>query len=131
MPGGFGAQAPVKTVNDGTLDHIELFVPSLPTPADATVVIKPFDTAKADLGTGAKEGKETRQQEAQTIRKEGPALLGNAVVATLKKLGGFKGASYVGEGPEAPAGALIVEGSFTTINPGQPRKAILRGLRRR
>src|SRR6476646_7998463 len=86
------AQSPVKTVNGGTLDHIELFVASPPTPANTTVAIKPCHTAKAELGTGAKEGKETRQQEAQTIQKDGPALLGNAVAATLKKSGGFKGA---------------------------------------
>ena len=122
------AQSPVKTVNGGTLDHIELFVASLPTPADTTVAIKPFDTAKAELGTGAKEGKETRQQEAQTIQKDGPALLGNAVAATLKKSGGFKGVSYVGDGTEPPAGALVVEGSFTTINPGSRAKRYFAGF---
>src|SRR5690348_13766399 len=91
---GIGAQSPVKTIDGGVLDHIELFVASLPRPADTTIVIKPFDTAKADLGTGAKDGKEARQQESQTIQKEGPAILGNAVVAMLKKVGGFKAASY-------------------------------------
>ena len=122
------AQSPVKTINGGTLNHIELFVPSLPSPADAIVVVKPFDASKADLGTGAKEGKETRQQEAQTIQKEGPAILGNTVVATLKKLGGFKGASYAGDGAEASTGALVVEESFTTINPGSRAKRYFAGF---
>jgi hypothetical protein len=125
---GLGAQSPVKTVNGGTLDHIELFVASPPAAADTIVAIKPFETAKADLGTGGKDGKDARQQEAQTIQKEGPALLGNAIVATLTKLGGFKSASYASDGAEPSAGALLVEGSFTTINPGSRTKRYFAGF---
>jgi hypothetical protein len=84
------AQPPVKTIQDGALDRIELFVPSLDGPADRVVVIKPFDTSAADLGTGGKDGKEARQQEALTMKNEGPRVLAERFVATLEKGGPFK-----------------------------------------
>ena len=40
---GVGAQAPLKTIEDGALDNIQLFVPALEQVTDLTVVIKPFD----------------------------------------------------------------------------------------
>ena len=62
------AQTSVKTIEDGALDKIELFVPSLDSPTNLTVLIRPFDASAADLGTGDKDGKDARQQEAQTMK---------------------------------------------------------------
>jgi hypothetical protein len=64
-----GAQTPVTTVEDGALDRIELFVRSIESPANLTVVIRPFDASAADLGTGAIDGKETRQHLGGTVRR--------------------------------------------------------------
>jgi hypothetical protein len=52
-----GAQTPIKTIDDGALDRIELFVASLEGPMNLTVLIKAFDASAADLGTGNKSGK--------------------------------------------------------------------------
>jgi hypothetical protein len=70
-----GGQAAVKTIEDGALDKIELFVASLEQPGDLTVAIRPFDASGAELGTGGKDGKESRQQEAKTMQNEGPRVL--------------------------------------------------------
>ena len=68
---GVLAQEPVKKIEDGVLDRIELFAPSLENPKTLTVVIKPFDATTADLGTGGKEGKKARQEEAQAMLLHG------------------------------------------------------------
>ena len=57
------AQAPVKSIEDGALDRIQLFAATLEDPSRLTVVMRSFDTSTADLGTGAKDGKDARQQE--------------------------------------------------------------------
>ena len=85
-------QAPLKTIEDGALDRIELFVPSLDNATGLTVVIRPFDATTADLGTGGKDGKEARQQEAKTMQSEAPRVLAERFVAALQKSGPFKAA---------------------------------------
>ena len=47
-----GAQGPIKTIEDGVLDRVELFISSLEAATTREVVIKPFDASAADLGTG-------------------------------------------------------------------------------
>ncbi len=84
------AQGPIKTIEDGALDRIELFINSLEGATRREVVIRPFDASAADLGTGGKEGKDTRQQEAQTMQNEGPRVLAERFVASLKSSGPFK-----------------------------------------
>src|ERR1700681_4922798 len=81
------AQSPVKTIEDGALDRIQLFVPSLEGAPNIMVVIKPFDASVADLGTGGKDGKDARQEEAKTMQNEGPRVLGERFVSTLDKSG--------------------------------------------
>src|SRR6059058_2994680 len=75
-------QAPIKTIDDGALDRIELFVPSLENATGLTVLIRPFDATTADLGTGGKDGKETRQEEAKTMQSEAPRVLAERFLAT-------------------------------------------------
>src|SRR5688572_25530746 len=82
-----GAQTPVKSIEDGALDHIQLFVAALEEGPSLTVVIKPFDGTVADLGTGSKDGKDVRQEEAKTMQNEGPRVLSERFVATLEKSG--------------------------------------------
>ena len=63
-----GAQAPLKTVEDGALDNILLFVAALEQGPNLTVVMRPFDASASNLGTGSKDGKDARQQEAKTMQ---------------------------------------------------------------
>jgi hypothetical protein len=122
-----GAQTPVKTIEDGALDKIELFAATLDNPANITVLIRPFDATSADLGTGDKGGKEARQQEAQTMRNEGPRVLAEKFVGTLEK-GPFKTVRVVRADEPVPEGALAVEGKFVTIDPGSRAKRYFAGF---
>ena len=54
------AQTAVKTIEDGALDRIELFLGSPDLAATPGVVIRLFDASSADLGTGAKGGKDDK-----------------------------------------------------------------------
>lgn len=123
------AQSAVKTVDDGVLDHVELFVSAPPAPSETMVIVRAFDTSAADLGTGGTDGKEARQQEASTIQKDGPAILAEAVVSDLQEGGGYKGATYAPDaGAPLPAGAIVVEGAFAKINPGSRAKRYFAGF---
>ena len=122
------AQAPVKTIEDGALDRIELFVASLDAPANITVAIRPFDASAADLGTGDKSGKETRQQEAQTMKNEGPRVLAERFSATLEKSGPFKSVRILKADEAIAEGTLVVEGKFVTIDPGSRAKRYFGGF---
>jgi hypothetical protein len=122
-----GAQTAVKTIEDGVLDKISLFVASLDRAPDLTVTIRPFDASKADLGTGGAEGKEARQNEAKTIQNEGPRMLAERFAATLEK-GPFQSVRVLAAGDAVPAGALLVEGTFDTIDPGSRTKRYFAGF---
>jgi hypothetical protein len=122
------AQAPFKTIEDGALDRIELFINSLEGATTREVVIRPFDASAADLGTGGKEGKDTRQQEAQTMQNEGPRVLAERFVASLKGSGPFKDVRVFKSDEPALEGALIVEGKFVELNPGSRTKRYLAGF---
>lgn len=124
----FGAQAPVKAIQDGALDRIELFVASLEAPAGLTIAIRPFDASTADLGTGGSGGKGTRQEEAKTMQNEGPRVLAERFVATLQGGGPFKNVRVLGADEAAPEGAVVVEGKFVTLDPGSRAKRYFAGF---
>jgi len=123
-----GAQAPLKTIKDGALDNIQVFVAALEQAPGLTVVIKPFDASAADLGTGGKDGKDARQQEAKTIQNEGPRVLAERFVATLEKSGPFKSVRMLKPDEAVPQGALVVEGKFVTLDPGSRAKRYFAGF---
>jgi hypothetical protein len=124
-----GAQAPVKTIEEGALDKIQLFVAALETPASLTVVMKPFDASGADLGTGAKGGKEARQQEAATMQNEGPRVLAERFVATLNEgTKPFKEVRALKADEAVPEGAVVIEGKFVTLDPGSRAKRYFAGF---
>ena len=123
-----GAQAPLKTIEDGALDSILLFVAALEQGPNLTVVIKPFDASASDLGTGSKDGKDSRQQEAKTMQNEGPRVLAEQFVSTLEKSGPFKAARVLKTDEAAPDGALVVEGRFVTLDPGSRTKRYFAGF---
>ena len=123
-----GAQAPLKTIEDGALDNIQLFVAALEKAANLTVVIKPFDASLADLGTGGKDGKETRQQESKTMQNDGPRVLAERFVSTLEKSGPFKSVRVLKADEAVPDGSLVVEGKFDTLDPGSRTKRYFGGF---
>ena len=123
------AQSPDKSIEEGALDRIELFVASLvENPKATAVVIKPFDASIADLGTGSKGGKETRQEEAQTMVREGPRVLSEKFVSTLEQSGPFKEVIALTAEQPVAAGALVVDGKFVTLDPGSRTKRYFVGF---
>lgn len=122
------AQQPVRVVEGGALDRIELFVQALEGPSSTTVVIKPFDASLADLGTGGKDGKQARQEEARTMQGEGPRVLAERFVATLKASGPYKDVRVLKDGEGPPEGALVVSGKFLTLDPGSRAKRYFAGF---
>jgi len=123
-----GAQQPVKTIEDGVLDQIQLFTATLDHPRDLTVVVRPFDASTADLGTGGKDGKTARQEEARTMQEEGPRVLGDRLVAALQQESVFKEVRLVKTADPAPADALSVEGKFVALDPGSRAKRYFAGF---
>jgi hypothetical protein len=121
------AQSPVRTIEEGALDKIELFVAALEKPAELTVAIRPFDASGANLGTGGKDGKESRQQEAQTMQNEGPRVLAETFSSTLQS-GPFKVVQVIKGDEAVPAGALVIEGKFLTLDPGSRAKRYFAGF---
>lgn len=122
------AQAPARVIEEGVLDHIELYSNALDSPGTAVVAIVAFDTAAADLGTGGKEGKQTRQEEARTMQGEGPRVLSERFVTELKTGGPFKDVVAVKAGETPPAGALVMTGRFVTLDPGSRTKRYFAGF---
>jgi hypothetical protein len=128
-PGGaLSAQSPVRKIEDGALDKIELFVASLEKPADLTIVIKPFDASGANLGTGGKDGKETRQAEAKKMQDEGPKRLAERLAATLNESKSFKQVQVAKADEAVPEGGVVIEGKFLTIDPGSRAKRYFAGF---
>jgi uncharacterized protein DUF4410 len=123
-----GAQAPLKTIEDGALDNIQLFVAALEQGPNPFVAIKSFDASAADLGTGGKSGKDARQQEAKTMQNEGPRVLAERFVSTLEKSGPFKSVRVLKADEAVPDGALVVEGKFVTLDPGSRTKRYFAGF---
>jgi hypothetical protein len=123
-----GAQAPLKTIKDGALDNIQLFVAALERSQEVTVVLKPFDASAADLGTGGKTGKDARQEEAKTMQNEGPRVLAERFVSTLEKSGPFKSVRVLKTDEGLPDGALVIEGKFVALDPGSRTKRYFAGF---
>lgn len=122
------AQAPVRTIEDGALDRIELFLGAPDLAATPAVAMRPFDASTADLGTGGKDGKEARQQEARTMQNEGPRVLAERFAATLEKSGPFKSVRVLQSGDTPEGDTLVIEGTFVTIDPGSRAKRYFGGF---
>jgi hypothetical protein len=119
---GLAQEQPLKTIREGILDRIELFVDQPPRAASSVVSIKPFTTDAANFGTAASGTNE--QQAAQAMRTQAPKELEAAFMKAMTSGGTFKGVVRDGTGD------LIVEGSFTDINPGSvPKKDSVLGER--
>ena len=53
-------QKPLRVIEGGVLDRIELFAKDLGPAPPGLVAIVPFDATKTDLGTGGQDGKQRR-----------------------------------------------------------------------
>jgi Domain of unknown function (DUF4410) len=122
------AQEPVKKIEDGVLDRIELFAASIDQPRERTVIVKPFDSSNANLGTGGKDGKTDRQEEARTMQDEGPRVLADRLVAALDKENVFKAVRVFKADDAAPDKALVVDGKFLELDPGSRAKRYFAGF---
>ncbi len=114
------AQSPIRTIEDGALDEIKLYVEKLP--AATKVVIRPFSATEADLTEGAKDSEDTKKMQA-----EAPEMLAASFTMNLTKLGPFTEATTLAAGASAPAGALLVEGKFIEMDPGSMAKRMFIG----
>lgn len=115
--GGKAEEKVVRTVKGGILDEAKLYVDQLP--AVTTVVIRPLSATDADLQVGDKNEK---KEETTKMQGDAPKLFAEEFVSQLKKLGPFTTVSVLEAGASAPAGALIVEGKFTEMDPGSRAK---------
>jgi hypothetical protein len=128
VPAEPAVQSPVKTVKDGVLDEIALYVAKPPATPATAVVMRPFSSAEADLGTGGEGGGEGQQADAKTIKASGPTALAEKFVSTLKSLGPYGNVTAADASAGPPAGALVVEGKFTKLDPGSRAKRYLVGF---
>lgn len=112
-------------IEDGVLDwiRIEGDAPA----AGATIVVRPFDAAGADLGTGAEGGKPKRVAVAKKFQEDGPDILAASTVASILERGPFE-TVRLDDGDPIPEGAVVVEGAFTELNPGSKAKRYWAGF---
>lgn len=108
-------------IEEGALDEIHLKVPTLE--GGVPVVIRKFPTDNTDFGSGEEGGKEKRVRAAETMKRVAPDLLAGMLKSELEKAGAFGPVTIVeGMGGQVPAGAVVVEGEFLSINPGSRAK---------
>jgi len=118
-PAGKKVEPTPMDIEDGVLDEIHLKVETIP--AGVPVVIRPFSTENTDLGTGAEGGKEKRVEAARLVVKVAPEVLAQKAAVTLREAGVYKDV-LTDPAAETPGEALVVEGRFTAIDPGNRAK---------
>jgi hypothetical protein len=97
---------PVRTVKDGVLDQIKLYVEKPPSAMHA--VMKPFSS----------EGLKGDNEDTKKMKVDAPGMLAERFASKLKELGPFTDVSSLTSGASPAADALIVEGKFTEMDPG-------------
>jgi Domain of unknown function (DUF4410) len=112
-------RSPLRTIKEGVLDEIKLYVEKPPSPA--AVVIKPFSATDADLVKGEK------KEETKTMQADGPRMLADRFVSKLKEIGPYRDVAIAADAAP-PADALIVEGKFTELDPGSRAKRYFAGF---
>ena len=107
---------PLRTVKDGILDEVKLYVAT--PPSSARVVIKPFSSDEI----------EGDSDETTKMKVDAPGMLAERFATKLKELGPFTDvASLPAEGSPA-ADALLIEGKFTEMDPGSRAKRYFVGF---
>ena len=93
-------------------------------PADATVLVRAFDSSEADLG---KQKKPRQKETARNMQTMAPIAFREGFVQRLSESKTFAEVVAFDEG-EIPDNALVVEGRFTVLNPGSRGKRLMIGL---
>ena len=96
---------PVRTVKDGVLDQMQLYVE------------KPPSTVRAAMKPFSSEGVKGDSEETKKMKVDAPGMLAERFALKLKELGPFTDVSSLAPGA-SPADVLIVEGKFTEMDPG-------------
>ena len=117
---GLAEDQVIRTVKGGILDEAKLYVEKLP--ALTTVVILPLSATDADLVNGEK------KDETKKMQVDGPKLFTDEFVTKLKRMGPFSEVSALDAGSAAPAGALVIDGKFTEMDPGSRAKRYVVGF---
>ncbi len=116
---------PITTVNNGLLDEIRLYG-AIPPAQSTGIGIRPFSATDADLAEGGQTGE--LPKETKDLQERGPRLLQTQLVATLKDQAAFSAVSALTADAPPPAGALVVEGKFTLLDPGSRAKRYFVGF---
>jgi hypothetical protein len=111
-------------IEDGVLDEIHLKVERIAT--GIPVVIRTFPADNASLGS-AEEGGENKQRAAGTMVKVAPDLLTRTLAGALQQSRAF-GEVLIDPDAAPPAGAIVVEGEFVSIDPGSRAKRYFVGF---
>jgi len=107
-------------IEGGVLDEIHLKVATIS--AGVPIVIRRFSTESVDLGTGGEDAKNEKRSDAtRTMVKAAPDLLIESFKATVLEAKAF-GEVLPPDSATVPDGALVIEGSFTKIDPGSKAK---------
>lgn len=122
------SQAAPTIIKDGKLDLIKLHVAKFPGTASSPVVIRLFASDTASVGLGAAGGKDDAVKAAGQIAKDGPGLLAEAFLVRTQKLNFFSSMGKLDASANPPAQAIVIEGRFKTIDPGDSRKRKLVGM---
>jgi hypothetical protein len=117
---GLAEDQVIRTVKGGILDEAKLYVDKLPTVT--TVVIRPLSATDGDLVNGDK------KDETKKMQVDGPKMFTDEFVAKLKGMGPFTEVSALDVGSPAPAGALVIDGKFTEMDPGSRAKRYVVGF---
>lgn len=113
-------RAPVRTIKEGILDEIRLYVDR--PPQTSRVAMRPFSAAASDLTEG-----ETDKEETKRMQTEGPKLLADEFARQLKERGPFT--EVVVLSTDGPANeALVIEGKFIELDPGSRAKRYFVGF---
>jgi curli biogenesis system outer membrane secretion channel CsgG len=112
--------APVRTVKDGILDEMILYVDK--PPRTSSLVIQTFSATDSDIVQGEK------KDETKKLQSDAPRLLADAFVAAVKQSGAFTTVAVIDAGAQPPADALVVEGKFTELDPGSRAKRYFVGF---
>ena len=111
------AQKPVKTIEEGVLDEIKLYVEK--PPAATQVVMVPFTTGDDVKGDS---------DETTKMKVDGPGMLASHFAAKLKELGPFAAIATLAAGTTPASDALVVDGKFTEMDPGSRAKRYFVGF---
>lgn len=100
---------------DFAIVHVDTISRSIP------VRVRDFDTDKAHLGKGK------HRQEAEEMASVAPGRLTEDLLAGLEA-SGFQDVTIAKSGDALPESCLVIEGSFTVLNPGSTTKRVVWGF---